>query len=193
MTPYVLPSSTVPFPKNLSLKQFIQTVIVGISGISGNLVRPKWQPESPKQPDINVNWIAYGIELATPDANSYVGVNAEGVTISQRHEELEVSLHIYGPDCGGLYGLLRDGFQIEVNRFGLFNANMGFTTIGPAQHSPDFVNERWIDRIITSIFLRREIQRTYPVLTLVSASGTVFAPLSGKDDYSLNWLVEDDD
>ena len=190
MTPrYVRPSFTTPPPNGLTLTQFIQTVFVGISGLSGNLVRPKWQIEPPKQPDLSVNWMALGITVSTPDANSYVGVDEDGKTVSQRHETLEVQCDIYGPDAQEIAGLIRDGFQIPPNLEALTAANMGFVEVGPARHIPDLVNERFINRVAMSTFLRREVQRVYPILTILSATGTIHS-VTGSEEYLLPWVVE---
>ncbi len=185
---YKLPTFTEPIPGGLTLTQFIQTVMVGISGLPGTLVRPMWQPEPPKQPDLSVNWMAMGISVAVPDANSYVDVNSDGATVSQRHETLEVQCSIYGPAALETYGLIRDGFQIQPNLDGLRSANMGFVEVGPARRVPDLVNERFIDRVQTSVFLRREIQRIYPILTLVSAHGVIHTVL-GNEEYLLDWVT----
>ena len=173
--PYVLPLPQNP-PPHLSLKQFLQTVIVGVSGFPGPLVRPKWQPEPPQQPDLPQNWIAMGIASSRPDAQAYVGLNDTNQVVTQRHETIELALSIYGPECEETYGLLRDGFQLPQNRIALFQANMGFVEITESRHIPDLVNQRWIDRVECSVFLRREVQRTYPILTFVSASGIIYVP-----------------
>lgn len=188
---YILPTSTTPLPGGLTLNQFIQTVLVGISGITGTLVRPSWQAEPPKQPDITVDWIAFGINLATPDANGYVDTDEDENTVSQRHELLDIGVSIYGPLAFTTYGLIRDGFQIQPNLDGLRSANMGFVEVGPARQVPDFVNGRWVGRIQTNIFLRREIQRVYPILTLLSANGTIHTVI-GNEDYLLDWEVEEE-
>lgn len=183
---YIQPSSTLPVPNRLSLTQFIQTVFVGVSGLPGTMVRPEWQPEPPKNPDIDVNWMALGISVASPDANGYLGVDQNNAVISQRHETLEIICSIYGPDALETYGLIRDGFQIPQNREGLTSAVMGFVNILPARKLPDLVNGRFINRVLTSVFLRREIQRTYPILTLLSANG-VISTVIGNEDYLLDW------
>lgn len=185
---YELPASTVPIPGGLTLTQFIQTVFVGITGLTGTLVRPKWQVEPPKQPDLTVNWMAMGIDVAVPDANAYLGVDNTDANVTQRHETLEIGCSIYGPEALEIYGLIRDGFQIPANLAALASANMGIVEVGPGRRIPDFVNERWIGRVTTSVFLRREIQRVYPILTLLSASGTIHTAI-GNEDYLLNWAT----
>lgn len=183
--PYILPSLTEGLPGGLTLIQFIQTIFVGLTGLPGSLVRPKWQVEPPKQPDILTNWMALGVDVAAPDANSYVDTNEAGAVVSQRHETLEISCDIYGPDALETAGLIRDGFQIQTNLEALTLANMGFVEVSPMRHLPDLVNERYINRVIMGVFIRREIQRVYPVPTVVSANGTIYT-----GGYSVDWDVQ---
>lgn len=186
--PYLQPTSTTPLPNGLTLAQFIQTVMVGVSGLPGPMVRPKWQVAPPKQPDIETNWMAMGIEVSTPDANAYVDENASQQVVSQRTETLEVSLSIYGPAALEIYGLIRDGFQIPNNLFALYNANMGFVEVTAGRHIPDLINERFINRVVASVILRRLVQRIYPILTITSATGGIYTVL-GTEPYLLDFVV----
>lgn len=160
-------------PANLTLVQFIQTLLVGLSGFSGPLVRPEWQPEEPKQPDINVDWAAFGIGLNSPDANAFQEVN-NGVVNLGRQETLTISLMVYGPNAMNNISLIRDGFEIPQNLASLRKANMGYVDITDARHMPDLINERWFDRYVCDVILHRYIKRTYPILDFVSVSGTVY-------------------
>lgn len=186
---YITPTSTAPLPGGLTLNQFIQTVLVGISGIAGTLVRPSWQINPPKQPDIDINWMAFGVNTITPDANSAITVSEAGVVTSQRQEGIEINLSIYGPDALEIAGIVRDGFQIPQNLEALTLAKMGFTEVSPARQVPDFFGERFFKRIQLSVFLRREVQRIYPIPTLISALGTIHT-LVGGEEYTLDWETE---
>lgn len=183
--PYIGPGVVTPaLPNRLNLTQFIQTVLVGISGLPGPMVREKWQAEDPKQPDLCVNWLSFGIENANPDANASLTTDENGVTTSQRHEELEVSCDFYGPEALAFYGIVRDGFQLPQNRYALSNALMAFVNITSARRVPDLINERFVNRRVTTVNLRREIQRLYPIPILVGVNGTIYTDLN---DYQLNF------
>ena len=188
------PSIQPQFPQSLTLNQFIQTVLVGISAFPGPLVRPSWQPNPPTMPDLEVNWLAFGIKVNNPDYNAYVGPDNSSPPnqVLIRQEELEVELQVYGPNCIENAGLIRDGFQIQQNLAALAGANMGFGYNTEAQHIPDLINERWFDRMIFSVYLRRQVQRNYPsILTILSASGIIYANTPGADVLTLDWLVQD--
>ena len=180
------PTFTEPLPKKLTLTQFIQTILTGVSALDGTLVRPSWQPNPPNQPDGNTDWMAFGIATSTPDFNAFIGTALNGVTSMQRHEVLEISCSVYGPNAIEIASLIRDGFQIPQNLDALKLANMGYREISPARHVPDLVNERFIDRMMFSVFIKREIQRTYPIVSILSAKGTIHTVL-GDEQYLLNW------
>jgi hypothetical protein len=182
LPPYILPSSTVNPPKQLTLTQFIQSILVGLTKIDGTLVRPKWQVAPPKQPDIGTNWIAFGIVDDTPDANGYVGETSDQQFEYQRQTQLNVGVSVYGPDAQDIAGVIRDGFQVPQNLANLTAALMGFVETGRINHLPDLIHERWVERVEFTITLRRQIQRTYPVMTFVSVSGTVYSQTNGQSN-----------
>ena len=192
--PYILPKSSETPPGGLTVTQFIQAVLVGISGLPGEMVRPKWQIKPPKNPPaVTENWLAFGIDLTTPDNNAYLGSRDGGLTIdSQRQEAMDVSVSIYGPDALEIYGVIRDGIQIPQNQQALATAEMVFVEILAARRIPDLVNEQFYNRVETGIILRRQVNRIYAVPTILSATGVIQTML-GSEEYSLDWEVENEE
>lgn len=178
-----------PTAQTLNLQQFIQTVLVGISGLPGNLVRPKWQPNPPKQPDAATNWLAFGLTNEGADTNASVQTDKDGVTELKRNEHLEIQCCFYGPNCLENAGILRDGFEIQQNLSSLKAANMGFIEAGKQIRTAELVNEQWIDRIDMTINLVRQINRIYPILTFLSLSGTIRTDLTDGEN-TIDWLVK---
>ncbi len=174
LTPHPQPPTLVTAPPGLTFVQFIQSLLVGLSGFPGTLVRPEWQQEPPKQPDIDVNWLAFGLGSATPDNNAYVGFDENDNPLLQRNELIPINVSVYGPQAYDNIGLIRDGFQLTQNLTSLRAAKVGFAYDTPAVHIPELFNERWYDRWRTEFFVRRQIQRTYPVLDFLSANGTIY-------------------
>src|ERR1700689_2042691 len=106
---YLLPAQNSALPNRLTFVQFLQTVLVGVSGLPGDLCRPDWQPAPPKQPDLGIDWMGFGILRQKPNIYSYVGTDANGVTTTQRHQDIELQLQIYGPNCLDNASLIQDG------------------------------------------------------------------------------------
>lgn len=188
LSPHPQPPTLDTVPAGLTFVQFIQQLLVGLSGFPGTLVRPEWQQNPPKKPDIDTNWLAFGLGSATPDNNAVVGIevidNVEVPTL-MRNELIPVIVSVYGPDSYDNIGMIRDAFQLTQNLTTLRKANVGFGYDTPAQHLPDFFNERWYDRWRCEFFVRRQIQRTYPLLTFLSANGTAYTQTAQNTDFQL--------
>ena len=175
---YLLPEKQPSEFGTLTFEEFLQSVFVGISGLPGNLVRPKWQIEPPTQPDITVNWLAIGLTENNSDTFSYSNTQPNGVYQFMRMEALTVQCTFYGPQSLQIGKVVRDGFQITQNLEALQSVNMGFVNTSRMIRVPDLVNERWVDRWEMEVYLRREVLRTYPVLSLLSGSATLIANVS---------------
>lgn len=175
---YLLPQPQLSNFGTQTFEQFLQQVFVGVSGLSGDLVRPRWQAKPPKQPDGDVNWFSIGLVEDDSDTNAYVGIDDDGNTQLMRMEDLPVECMFYGPNSLDVGKVVRDGFQIKQNLEVLQASNMNFVSTSRMVRTPDFVNEVWIDRWAMTVYMRREILRVYPILTLVSGSGQLIANVS---------------
>jgi hypothetical protein len=169
------------------LLRFIQAIIVGISGLPGNMVRPTWQEEPPDIPDGGVAWCSFRITKRPSDEYPFVGrytfLGEAGIDYLQRHEELDILTTFYDMGSTGLNNtggtadnfaaIFRDGLLIPQNREPLFLAGMGLVKTGDLVTVPVLFKKRWQYRVDLEWTVRRQIDRTYPVLTIVSANGDI--------------------
>jgi hypothetical protein len=183
---YLTPAALTPLPGGLTLQQFIQSLIVGVTGYAGALVRPKWQENPPKQPSIDTNWIAFGIELGKPDTNAFVETPLTGDTYLRRQQDLDVSCVFYGPLAQESAFAFLDGLQITQNLEALRIANMGYRGFDGPVSAADLVHERWVPVWTLTLTLTRQIDRTYPILSFVAALGSMHTVVNGED-VATNW------
>jgi hypothetical protein len=183
---YLVPTSSLP-AEDTALEDQLQTMVVGITGIDGTLVRPRWQPNPPKQPAADVNWCAIGVMRSTQDTYAAIVHHPDrpdgaGHDEMQRHETIEVLASFYGPAGQGYANLLSDGLQIAQNREALYFENLALLDATDVQAAPALQNEQWIRRYDLAMRFRRQITRTYDVLNLLSADGTI-----QSEQGSQNW------
>ena len=158
-----------------ALDDVLHDAVVGMTGIAGSLVRPRWQPEAPQQPDFSVDWVAFGVVRTVVDVFAYEGHHAAGGgSDSVERDELLFVLHsFYGPNSHAYCERFRDGFEISQNRDVLKAAGVGLVEVGEATILPALLKEKWVRRVDVTVTYRRRTSRTYAVLSLTSANGTL--------------------
>jgi phage terminase large subunit-like protein len=170
---YLAPIPSGPQPlTDEELEDFFQAMIVGITGVAGTLVRPFWQIEPAEQPQFGTTWMAFGVEVSEEDVYA-VNLHLPGYDQLQRHEILDVKVRAYGPLARSTLDRLRDGLQIGQNREPLLLAGMGLVSTDKARTVPTVMKERYLFAVETTVRIRRQIVRNYPVLDVASAAGTI--------------------
>lgn len=182
---YLAPSPEFPaVPAGQSFTDFLQGIFEGISGLKGDLVRPRWQINPPPQPDIHTNWMAFGVLENNADANAYSALKPDGhggqVNITQRMTELPIQCAFYGPDSMEIMEVTRDGFQIDANRAGMKSGGLNFVGTDRGHRIPEKINERWYDKWEMGFVFNRQILRSYPILTFTSVSGIIEGIVGGN-------------
>lgn len=188
---YLVPSSPAPI-EDAALEDVIQGIVVGITGLPGTMVRPRWQPTPPKQPPPATNWCAIGITRTYGETYAYIGHSGvgNGSDTLQRHYSLDLLASFYGPS-GQLYaGLFRDGLLIEQNREVMAANGMALYEAREIIAAPELTNTQWIRRFDVPFTLRRQVNRTYPVLNLLSAEGTIHAETETHVNEN-DWIVQE--
>ncbi|SEI98906.1 hypothetical protein SAMN04244579_02716 [Azotobacter beijerinckii] len=167
---YLSPAGT-PTPADQALEDILQPMLVGITGLHGAMVRPRWQPSPPKQPEPSVDWCAFGVMATRPDANPAIEHDGsdDGEDRYQRHQEVTLLATFYGPNAQAYGQILSDGLYVPQNGEALHAQNMAFVEAGDLVAAPELINQQWVRRYDLRIRLRRKIERTYPVLNILSA------------------------
>ncbi|MFA9439405.1 hypothetical protein ACDA63_07190 [Uliginosibacterium sp. sgz301328] len=164
------PAGTPAPAQDKDLDAIIQTLIKGVSGLPGNMVRPAWQGVVPKQPASDQDWCAFHISGIRADANPWIGHNGQGDGSDEyvRHEDIDVLCTFYGPNAMRNASLARDGIYVTQNSEGITSHDMAVVGSTDLTAVPEFVNQQWIRRYDLPIRLRRKVSRAYPVLNILS-------------------------
>lgn len=169
---YILPAGSYAPLEDDVLAAALQSMVVGITGLPGDMVRPRWQPVVPKQPDVGTDWCAIGVSSSDRTdypVDEHVGAGDGSDTLT-RWEDFTMLASFYGPHAMNFADLLRDGLYIAQNREAIQLDGMDLIDAGTRLTAPDLVNQQWIRRYDLPVRMRRKTVRSYPVLNLLSGS-----------------------
>lgn len=204
---YLLPTPPpAPTPTDdAAFDDFLQAVVVGITGLPGNLVWPRWQITPPNLPGISTNWASIGVMDSEEDGFPYEAHDPilatlpipplpspaptpppNGYDITIEHEVMEVLCSFYGPAARSNAKLVRSGLYVAQNREALQLAGIGLVDIGRITAVPALTNDQWYYRVDMPFRLRREIVRNYPILDLASALITLKSDTGASDTITVS-------
>ena len=149
------------------LDDVFQRLTVGITGLPGSMVRPRWQPDPPKAPEHNQDWVALGVTVETPDAGPSIQHRpaGNGHDVETRHFDIEVQFSCYGPHAAALAQAIRSGLSIPQNIEQI--RPIGFVSTGQAVRVPELVNQRHYNRVDFTAFFRLARQQRYAALNVL--------------------------
>lgn len=159
--------------EDVDLDALFQVTVAGITDLTGDLVRPRWQPVVPKQPEPTVNWCAIGVLTQTTTGTPYIAADPNDATrvIYSRHERIEVLASFYGPKGQAYAGRLRDGISIPQNMEALEANEIGLTETGVIRAIPALLNQQWVRAYDLPLIFDRKVTRRYPIGRFALASG----------------------
>jgi hypothetical protein len=167
---YLAPTSTAP-TEDAALVDLLQAAVSTLSGIPGNLVRPRQQPEPVNLPPNTVTWAAIGIIGRTHETFAAVEhvATGDGYDRIARTEEFTLLCSFYGPGNDTAASLVQDGFSVPQNREALQAIGIVPINVGNRTAAPELINNLWYEREDMPIYFRRLVVRNYPVLNLLSS------------------------
>ena len=167
---YLSPVSGTAPAEDAALDAILQAAVVAITGLPGDMVRPRWQAIVPQQPEPTADWCAIGITAAAPVDYPAEVMASDGLTAAQqRQEHLRVKASFYGPNAMGNAALLRAGLYISQNRDVLVSNGIDLTDASSIVAAPALINQQWVRRYDLDIRLRRASAIEFPIESLQSA------------------------
>lgn len=165
----LLPDGTVTPVYDDDLDAMLQGYVVALTGLDGQLVRPRWQSVVPKQPEPEVNWCSLSAQTITPDASPFIENDSDLTSKYQRHEVLEVLCSFYGPNARSICAQFRDGLSIPQNNEYLTAFKASFINASQMKPAPELVNQTWIKRQDMTFRIKRQVVRSYPIQSFTTA------------------------
>lgn len=170
-----LPPSASPLTR-AQIEDALHDAVVGITGLAGSMVRPRWQPAPPKQPEASVNWCSIGITTRTRTglpAMVHQDTDDGGQDVALSWVALEVQASFYGLDADDLADRLAQGLAVGQNRDGLRAAGLALQEVGQAVAVPELINNAWVMRVDLPLAFGFEARRTYPVRNLLCGPAVI--------------------
>src|SRR5205823_531921 len=133
---FVQPYSPPAVPLNDdTFDALMQGMVAGISGLPGDMVRPRWQPVPPKMPEATVDWCAIGVLDQAPEYGPYIqhwpgepgnqyDRTKQGFDEYLNVVKMEIMATFYGPNASAYANIFRDGLSVGQNRDTLFANGM---------------------------------------------------------------------
>ena len=157
----------------LGLDVIWQGFVAGVTGLDGTMVRPAWQPVSPKMPSADTDWAAVGVLDETPDAGPALlhreTTDTLGMTYSVRHSQLRIIAAFYGSNAHGHAIALRDGAGILQNQDVIKRHKMGIVEVGQIINTTAMAAQGWLRRVDVHIIARRMVTQQYAIHHITGA------------------------
>jgi hypothetical protein len=155
------------------LEDLIHDWIVGVTALNPTLVRPAFQPDPPPIPDFAVTWCAFYVVRVENDWDPVVTQLQDGDTV-WRNQRIELLLTFYGPAGGDVALDFRMGAGIRQNEE-ILDPSVKLVSIDDQITTSEPIKGRWQRRVDVPVVLRRSVQFSYAVQTVVSAYGTLYS------------------
>lgn len=170
------PTSAPPLD-DLDLDTAIGGLVAGITGLPGDLVRPRWQPTQPRIPEIDTTWVAVGVTGTMPDDTpaQIHHPDGAGYTVLRTVYRLDILASFYGPRSDAYAKLLRDGFYVAQNREALRALGLNLIGFDTIRRVPEIVAAQSRRRSDLPFRLTQTIERTYPIQNVLQTIGAIQA------------------
>ena len=173
---YLNPTSPPP-TDDLDLDTLIGTLIAGVTGLDGDHVFPRWQETQPRIPDGTETWVSVGVNVSTPDDTpaQIHHADGDGYTVLRTFYRLDVLASFYGRKSDAYAKLTRDSLYVDQNRETMRAGGLNLVGFDPIRRIPEISATHSRRRSDLAFRLTQTVERTYGILNVLEADGTVIA------------------
>lgn len=163
------------------LADVLQRAARAMTGLAGDLVRPRFQPTPPRQPANDENWCAIGVldtEGGTAVDMIHKGFDDEGRGIStlRTFDIVNVMATFYGPNAMGYARRLRDGLKVAQNRWMIQgDGSLNLVSTGDVRQAGETASTAFRSRFDFTFVLRQRIERDYLVRNIDKVVGSIIS------------------
>lgn len=161
-----------------ALEDILQDLAAGLTGLAGNLVRPRHQAFVAATPEPGTDWCAFSVAVDAADWNPVVesDPNANGGAGEHRvsrSEDIVATFSFHGPAGQLNASVMRDGFGVGQNRDAIEAKGIKFVGCEDVVYAPFQQKDVWVKKSDLTVYFRRWVTRTYGIRNLASANGTI--------------------
>jgi hypothetical protein len=154
----------------IPLENAVHDMIVGLTNLNPQLVRPAFQESPLANPPRNTDWCAFFIRDSF--ATNFPAISH--VKTGDGHNEItdwvdkEIMLYFYGPQSEKYAGMVRRGLHVEQNHWKFRQSGITVKRVGNVTQMPELVNEKWIRRCDLIVYATVENKAAFAVFNLTA-------------------------
>lgn len=178
---FLTPQSSSELLFGEKLNQIIHDWIMGLTGLNGKVIMPRWQIVPPNLPNsFTTDWMTFGVTRKIRDGYSYISHQVDSSTglivesdQSTRWQSIFVLCSIYGPNQEFTEASISQGLYIQQNNEYLFQYYIRPIGTNETIIVPELIKNDWVTRWDLEIELSMQVTFNYSVNSILSALGTL--------------------
>lgn len=155
-----------------ALEREISRWIRGVSGLSAEVVFPRWTDPQPLIPKNGITWCGFGV-TAVPLPGLPADIQSEDHSEQWTWERVTVTCSFYGPQGSSTASTFRAGIFVEQNNAELNRLGLSLVEAGTIYNLPELINNQWVRRYDLTVQLSRKSIRTYNIKSIVDGTVTI--------------------
>lgn len=157
---------------DLQLEDLLQDVLVNLSALDSEFVRPAYQETPPPIPNPSTNWLAFHVtSQQTNKTNETRYIN--DTAVKGFYQKFTVAISCYGNKAQFYANNIIDSLQLHQNRDVLTDNKIVFHGSTDTINATEIIANKWFRRVDFNIDFERVYEKTYGVKCLTDLNGII--------------------